>query len=188
MRILAITLILISIEGCDILTTRDSEKPDKPRSNFVTPTTPDLLFKNFSESLKEKVVENYMACFVDNAFLDKDYKFIPSAGSVAQFGALADWDLNSEKQYFNNLKSTTINNVPLILQLNHEISNTQGDSAVYQYDYILSVPFESSSISYRGNLKFNIHFDSRNHWVITRWEDTKNEEYPSWSELKGKYY
>lgn len=188
MKLLLVILLAYVMISCDLLDTREPEKPDAPRTNFITPTTPDLLFQNLSESLKEKVVENYMSCFVDESFLETKYKFIPSAGSIAQFNILADWDLNSERQYFNNLQSATQTGVPIILQLLNEINQPYGDSAVYQYDYILSIPLEGESVTYQGSAQFNIRVDSRNYWVITEWEDTKKENSPSWSELKGRYY
>lgn len=188
MKIILILICIFVLTSCDLLTTRDPEEPDSPRSNFVTPTTPDLLFSNLINSFKEKIVENYIACFVDNSFLDVTYTFTPSAGSVAQFTILNDWDINAERQYFNNLKTLSLQNAPIVIQLNDEVKNTQGNSAVYQYTYSISVPFESENTIYKGNAIFSIHLDSRNNWVITKCEDIRIDDFPSWSELRGKYY
>jgi len=183
-------LILFLFSGCDVLETRDAELPDTQRKSYLPATTPDILFLNIKNSLKEKILENYMASFVDNSFSPKPFIFIPSSESVASFPGLATWDLQSEQQYFNNLIVGTKDNIPIILDLQNEIKSNMGDSAIYQYDYILSLTpnNENLSSSYRGNLKFYINLDSRNQWVISRWEDIKVGDNPTWSALKGALY
>ena len=183
-------LILFFFSGCDVLETRDAELPDTQRKSCLPATTPDLLFLNLENSLKEKILENYMANFVDNSFSQLPFIFIPSSESVASFPGLATWDLQSEQQYFNNLIVGTKDNIPIILDLQNEIKSSMGDSAIYQYDYILSLTpnNENLSSSYRGNVKFNIYLDSRNQWVVSRWEDIKIGDNPTWSVLKGALY
>ena len=181
-------LSFIIFQGCDLLSTRDPELPDAGRSSFIPATTPDLLFNNLKNSLKEKVVENYIGCFVDPAFLNRPYIYIPSAGSGIQFDVFLDWNVYSERQYFNNVKAAASENSPIVLQLLNEISNIVGDSAIYQYEYELTIPFQEESTLYKGICSFHIRNDSRSQWVITRWEDIKNQEFPSWSDLKGQYY
>ncbi len=182
-----LTMVVLAV-GCDLLSTRDPELPEANRSSFVPATTPDLLFTNLTNSFKEKIVENYVGCFVDQSFLNRTYTYIPSAGSGVQFDVFIDWDVLSERQYFNNVQAATTENSPIVLQLLNEVSNISGDSAIYQYEYVLSIPFQEESALYKGNCKFHIRNDSRSQWVITRWEDIKDQEYPSWSELKGQYY
>ncbi len=175
--------------GCELFETRSPEEPNSPRSDFITPTQPSLLFLNLSNSLKQKVVENYMQCFVDESFLEESFKFIPSSGSINQYTVLLDWDIDSERQYFDNLKSQTRTGAQIILDLDNEINNTTADSAVYQYEYFLTIPIlDEDPVVYSGNLLFTVKLDARSNWVITRWEDLKKENFQSWSELKGKYY
>ena len=183
-------LILLLISGCDLLTTRDAELPDTQRTSYLPATKPDILFLNIKNSLKEKVLENYMASFVDISFSPQPFIFIPSSESVASFPGLAEWNLQSEQQYFSNLLVGTKDDIPIILDLQNEIKSNMGDSAIYQYDYILSLTpnNENLSTSYRGNLKFYIYLDSRNQWVISRWEDLKVGNNPTWSILKGALY
>ncbi|MBU0559585.1 MAG: hypothetical protein KKG93_08425 [Bacteroidetes bacterium] len=183
-----ILFIVIILYGCDLLTTRDPEKPESPRSTFVSATTPELLFNNLKDSFKEKIVENYMACFVDEALSDKKFSFVPSAGSSAQYTILNDWSLSSERQYFLNLRSQVSAKVPIVLDLQNMIANIQSDSAVYQFDYLLSVYINSEVRSYQGNVQFNIILDSRNFWVVRGWEDIKKQNFSSWSELKGAFH
>ena len=185
-----ILFLSLSIWSCDILNTRNPEPPDTGRKTYLPATTPDILFRNLKNSLKEKVVENYMACFVDNAFIQIPFLFLASSEAVAAYPTLAEWDLSGEQQYFNNLVVNTRSDVPIILTLQNEIKNTMGDSANYQYDYIITLTPVGDKLqtSYRGNLEFTIYLDSRNQWVIARWVDHKIGNNPSWSELKGILY
>ncbi|MCF6271167.1 MAG: hypothetical protein L3J41_15750 [Melioribacteraceae bacterium] len=189
-KVIIILILLLISSGCDLLTTREAEIPDTRRKNYLPATTPDILFLNLRNSLKEKVLENYMSSFVDISFSQYPFIFIPSSESVASFPTLAEWNLQSEQQYFNNLLVATKDNIPIILDLQNEIKSNMGDSAIYQYDYILSLTPNNENLSstYRGNLKFYIYLDSRNQWVISRWEDLKVGDNPTWSELKGALY
>ena len=105
-------LSLILLCGCDLLSTRDSVDPITARTNFIPASTPDILFSNLVNSFEEKVVENYLACFVDESFLEKSCSFKPSAGAVSKFQNLLSWDLESERQYFNNMISSSEEGVP----------------------------------------------------------------------------
>jgi hypothetical protein len=181
-----IIILLISTAACDLLDTREPETPNVGGNTFVTPTTPDILFHNLAEAFQDKILENYMACFVDAAFTEKQFKFVPSAGSISQF---EDWNLESERSYFNNLRTVPGDGIPITLTLTNEISNTSSDSAVYQFDYSLIVPIagQQENNTYRGKALFRIYQNS-NQWSIGEWEDIKIDDFPSWSELKGRYY
>ena len=189
-RIIIIIMLSFSLISCDLLSTRTPENPDTQRTTYVPATTPDLLFLNLKNSLKEKVLENYFSSFVDLSFSPIPFVFVPSTESVASFPTLATWDLPAEKQYFNNLISKTKDNIPIILDLQNENKNTTGESAVYQYEYIISLTPSDDNLSdsYRGSVRFTINLDSRNQWVITKWEDFKVGSNPTWSDLKGVLY
>ena len=190
MKKIIIILLIVSITGCDLFTNRDPEDPDAARSNYLPATTLDILFSNLKNSLQEKVLENYMASFIDPSFISLPFIFIPSSEAVVKFPSLVDWNLSAERQYFNNLINTTQQSTPIILDLQNEIKNTTGDSAVFQYDYTLTLSSTNENIPsvYKGNVKFYVFLDSRNQWAIGRWEDIKIGNNTSWSELKGALY
>lgn len=190
MKKIIIILLIVSISGCDLFTNRDPEDPDSARSNYLPATTHDILFSNLKNSLQEKVLENYMASFIDPSFIDLPFVFIPSSEAVVKFPSLVDWGLSAERQSFNNIINTTQQSTPIILDLQNEIKNTTGDSAVFQFDYTLTLSSTNENIPsvFKGNVKFFIFLDSRNQWAIGRWEDIKIGTNPSWSELKGAMY
>lgn len=189
-KTLFIFVVVLFISGCDLLSTREAEKPDTQRSDFKIATTPQQLFQNLQDAFRERIPRNYEVCFVDQSFLNKKFVFIPSAGSTLKYNVLVDWTIEDEKQYFNNLISKATKNAFIILSLTNEISSTQGDSAQYTFDYQITVPSEDESIphDFEGSAQFNINLDANNQWVITRWQDIKKEGFPSWSELKGIFF
>ncbi len=189
MKLVYFTLIIF-LFSCGLTDTRQPEDPETPRSDFIAATTPEILFNNLTKSLEEKITENYLSSFVDTSFLNIKYSFIPSASSLNQFSDLANWNIESERQFFNNLKAVAVENSPIILVLQNENSNIQIDSAIYEYDYNITLTTSDASLSnmYEGSVRFTIHRDSRNWWVISKWEDIESGTNPSWSELKGRLY
>ncbi|GAB4143590.1 MAG: hypothetical protein Fur0015_11970 [Ignavibacteriales bacterium] len=181
-------ILVFTMFSCDLLNTRDPEPPEKPRTNFINPTTAEIVFQNFTSSIADKVLENYISCFVDKSFINEDFKFIPSTGSVNQFPILQDWDINSEKQYFTNLISQIEKNQKINLVLSNMEKRVFPDSTLIQYDYFFSVTFPEQTQTYKGVSQFTLRNDSRNFWVITKWLDIKVENFLSWSELKGRMY
>ncbi|MBN1301037.1 MAG: hypothetical protein JW995_07450 [Melioribacteraceae bacterium] len=179
---------MLYLTSCDLLTTRDPEKPSAPRDDFITPTQPSILFQNLKNSFRQKVVENYLQCLADEAFSDDEFRYIPSAG-ISQSEIFIDWDVNAERQYFNTLLSRVEQQSEIILELNNEEKTISSDSARYQFEYVLKAVYVGASeVTYKGNSLFTVKTDRRSNWVITKWEDIKVDDYPSWSELKGSNY
>lgn len=191
MKYIFLILLFTPFMGCDIFNTREAETPDQPRSNFQLPLTPDQLLDNFINAYKEKNLQNYLSCFSDSSFTKKTFQFIPSSGAVSIYPSYENgWNRKDEEQYFNNLKSKVSPNLPITVVFNNGVSIQQGDSLIYSAGYSVSVPFEESNIPlfYQGELKFYLSRDSRLVWVITTWQDIKNTQDPSWSDLKGRLY
>ncbi len=185
---LYIIFLFALLTSCDIFTTRTPEEPDKPSSNFLAATSPAILFNNLKSSVEEKIVENYISCFVDTSYLKKKYNFIAATGSIAQYPVLKNWSLSEEKQYFINLISKLPEGKNIELTLTNTQLNLFGDSAVYYYDYNLVVYSDNKLIGgpYKGSAQFKIFTDSRNQWSIVEWQDIKKENYSCWSDLKGR--
>jgi hypothetical protein len=169
--------------GCDIFSSRNPESPELPRANYTPATSPEILLQNLSNSFKDRVLENYMSCFSE-----KKFQFYPSAGSVAKFTFLLNWTLQDERQYFNNLVNQVTQNSQIVLSFQNEQKSLYGDSVSYSATYSLSVPFSDDQKPkyYQGNVHFLFIKDQSNQWVISNWQDIKDDKYPSWSELKGR--
>ena len=190
MKNIWLLILLFLVVSCDIFETRDPESPNTGRTDFITPTTPELLFNNMKSSLQEKVVENYMQCLVDPALSEDQFIFVPTASSMQNYPTLNNWERESERQYFNNLKTSVDDGSGILLELFNEFQNIQGNSATFQYDYRIVISSVDQAIpgEYRGTAIFTILLDNRNYWVIKSWEDIGIESYSSWSDLKGRFY
>ncbi|MEJ5350278.1 MAG: hypothetical protein WHS65_01670 [Melioribacteraceae bacterium] len=184
-HIIIISLLLVS---CDIFSTRTPEEPNKPSSSYLTATSPEILFSNFKSSVEEKIIENYISCFVDTSFLKKKFIFIPASGSSAQYPVLNNWTIREEKQYFINLISKLPQGKNIILLIENTQTNLFGDSAVYYFDYALTINSNNQLIggTFKGTAQFKIFSDSRGQWSIVEWQDIKKENFLCWSDLKGR--
>lgn len=185
-----IIILLFGLSSCDLFSTRQPELPTTSSNSQIPATTPDILFSNFTSSIEEKVLDNYLTCFADPAFSNKKFAFIASAAVSVQFPVLSSWGIESERQYFNNLKTISLTGNSITLALSNQINTPLGDSAVYQVDYSLTINTKDQSVTgdYKGTAQFKIYLDKRNQWVIGTWEDIRKSEQKSWSDLKGRLY
>jgi hypothetical protein len=185
-----VLLLMFLFASCDFLQTRDAEEPNTSRDDFLPSTSPEILFQNLTNAFKNKVTENYISCFVDPAYTNKTFNFVPTASASVIYPVFQNWDLNSERDYFNSLVNILPKETPIILSLTQLGYTQYGDSAVYDFSYLINLNFENENLSptYQGNLKFTIVLDSRQQWVISKWIDFEQDGLPSWSELKGRSY
>jgi hypothetical protein len=177
--------------GCGLFSTRSAEAPDQPRSDFQQAVTPDILIENLVNSLQDKDVENYMATFSDPSFGGRTFTFSPSSSALSQYPSLSEgWGTKNEEQYFNNLIAKVSSSQSITLTLTNVSTSPQGDSLIYTASYTLNVPNSDPNLPqyYAGDLKFNMMIDSRSVWTIYYWQDSKNSDNPTWSDLKGRVY
>ena len=191
MKKLIFIIASLLISGCDLFNTRDAEQPQKPRSDYQTAFTPEILISNLINSLKDKDIENYLSCLSDSSFTKKLFTFSPSSEALSQFPALGDnWNKTNESQYLNNLKIRIPDELPVTLILSNSSSSLHGDSVTFVASYSLNVPISDGTVptNYQGELIFELALDSRSVWSIYFWRDIKRSDSPSWSELKGRFY
>ncbi len=184
-----ILLVIIFLSGCDILSTRDPEKPQQQGTSLPPATIPAILFQNLINSFEKKVTDNYLSCLADSSLINEKFKFIPDGSAINKYSIFENWNRESERRYFNNLKNNIAINKPITISLLNEVSNNMGEEALYQYDYIIT--FENSTLGteiYKGIAEFRIKIDRNNIWVITEWTDRSISGFNCWSDLKGRYY
>jgi len=177
--------------GCDLFITREAESPETKGATYQPAFSPDTLISNFINALAEKNTQNYIASFSDPAFSNKTFIFIPSAAAAAKFPVLADgWSLADEEQYFNNVISKVFDDVRITLIIKETERSVLGDSVLYSASYSLNVPHNDITISniFQGEMKMKLIRDSRSIWSIYYWEDIRNTNESSWSDLKGLFY
>lgn len=184
-------LFVITLVGCDLFNTREPEKPDENRSNFLPPKEPSTVIENLKNSFNDKNPQNYIACFIDTIFVNKVFVFIPSSEAASTYSFLTqDWGLDDERRYFSSVISKVPKDFPMTLTFSDEsYSSLSGDTLVYSANYFINIPHNSSEPkNYSGNLQFNLIRDSRSDWSIYYWKDTRSSSLPSWSEMKGIFY
>jgi hypothetical protein len=181
---------VVFFHGCDLFTTRTPEKPSETSSSFIPPTSPSIVIDNFINAIRERNTENYVSCFVDSTF--SSYRFSFQAAQTAQtvYGSLfLDWNLTSERTYFENLRSRVPTGGESTLILTDDRLSLQADSAVYTATYTLIVQHTVQNIPQQaqGTLQFTLSPDLYNNWAIHRWIDNKAGNDSSWSDLKARF-
>ena len=191
MKNLVIILLLFLAVSCDIFETRDAESPDQARSNYQPATSPEILIQNLIDSFADKDVVNYQNTF-ETGLSSKDFTFIPSSTALSRFQNLwPTWNIDDEVQYFNNMKTTVPDELPVLLSglsISPESFSIFGDSLKYNSEYFISVPqINSEPLIFQGNLELSM-INVSTVWLVYFWKDNAIEDNPSWSDLKGSVY
>ena len=181
------------IAGCDLLTTRDPEKPSESSSSFVPPTSPNIVIDNLTNAIRERNTENYIRCFVDSTFSQLRYSFQAAQSAQTAYGPVFhEWDLSSEQNYFQNMcsKVPTGGESTLILT-GAQFESIQADSAVYSATYTLVIQHTEKDIQEQqaeGTILLMLSLDRNNNWAIHRWMDyNKSGNDFSWSDFKARF-
>ena len=190
MKLFIYIFLLFAVVSCDIFNTRDAEPPDQARSNFIPATSPEILIQNLISSFAEKDVVNYQNTFAA-ASSGRLFTFVPSGSALSIYQDVwANWNIDAEVQYFNNVKSTVPDDLPisLTLSISPESFSILGDSLKYSSEYFISVPqLNGDPLIFKGNVEFSM-INSNTVWLLYYWKDNAIEDNPSWSDLKGSVY
>jgi len=187
-KLLIIVLLSGIVTSCDLFTTRSPEEPEGSSSGVVAAHTPEALFENMKSALEDGIVENYMACFVDDSYLNMNYIFTPASGAIINYPNLSEWGLEKEELYFKTLVSKLKSGTDI--SFDYTITQKDYNQTYYEYSISYTISFQSSSLTgdYQGTSLFKIYTDSRSQCVIVEWQDIKKENYSCWSDLKGRTY
>lgn len=190
MKYLVFILSLMFLISCDIFNTRDAAEPDEGRSDYFTASEPGILIQNLMNSFSDKDVVNYKNSFV-TGFSNKVFSFLPSGTALLTYSNIwPTWNLDSEVEYFNNLKITAPDDLPVTLTLSLSLESfgiILGDSLKYTSEYSINVPQKNSDArNYQGNLEFSMTRESGSVWAIYFWKDNAVGNNSSWSDLKGE--
>jgi len=190
MKKFIVIFVLLSLTACDIFETRDAEDPEESRSNYTTPSEPEILIQNLINSFSDKDADNYVKSFTDPAFSNKVFFFLPTSSALQTWSNIwTDWNVDKEFQYFQNLITVAPEELPITLIFKSEDYNHLGDSLIYIAQYFISIPqLNDEPINYEGNIKFSMVRDMRDTWAIYFWQDHAISESQSWSDLKGTSY
>lgn len=192
LKILNFVLICFLFTSCQLFKTREPELPTEvsTQSNWKQPVTPEITLENLRNSIADRNTENYIRCFVDPNFSERIFTFIPTQEAQIQYPEIfKNWNLSSERNYFNNLKSNVPSSGSSNLFLSGNFQSFGADSAIYHAVYLVSFQHTVKDIpqSAKGNLQFYLAPDRSGNWVIYKWIDIKIQGEFSWSELKAKF-
>jgi len=182
--------LVAALIGCGLFEPRDPEEPAQGSLNFPPQTDPVIVITNLQNAIAVKNVANYANCFADQPAFTRPFLFTPSAEASAQYpGALRNWSIQAERDYFQNLIARSPANGFASLILSPKGETVSADSVLYDFDYVFT--FEHTEPEFprtaRGNLRFTVVRNGNNFWAIADWLDYKTTEDATWSLFKGKF-
>ncbi len=196
MRLVPLISILF-LTSCGLFDTRNPEEPETGRNTFIPPTTPQDVIFNLTNSIKEKSVDNYLACLAEKDEINGGgFMFEPASEVNARYPGLFElWDKNAESRYINPLFSNLSDEISPGLDFPEIHNENYVDSALYYGKYTLKLheQIEGFELEYAGNFRFTIIKDNSGLWSIGRWTDLKldtevDTNIETWSEIKAKLY
>lgn len=182
--------LLLSAHGCGIFEPRTPQDPTQPSLDFQPPTDPLTVISNFQSAIAQKSVPNYVQCLSDPATAPRAFSFIPSSEGTAVYASLfRNWTIAEEQAYFQNLSNRTTPTSVSSLVLTQKNMSLSPDSAVLEYDYVLTFEHTVAGFPTRasGDAQFVLLRSTSNIWTICRWSDFKTTSDVSWSLFKGKF-
>ncbi len=186
-KVILIIALVVAAKGCGVFETRTPQTPVTVRSTYVPPTSPDLVLTNLEYAIQEKNSDNYVKCLSPTFF-----QYVPDSKSQLIYGTIfQNWNVNSEKNYYNNLISQTNSDASSTLFFDNPVTtNITPDSVIYQADYILVYQHNRANVpkSAIGNLTLTMKANESNLFYIEKWEDFRKHDTDfTWSELKANF-
>lgn len=195
-RVVVAVVIVSTVAGCNLFSTRTPEPPGSGTVQFDQPTSELIVVANMLSAIGQKNTEAFMLCLADTlqGFSPaQQYSFEPSAEAGARFGAkFTSWSRTDERQAFLALVSRLgPDQVPTVTLGDAHFDVRSPDSAVYVATYLLQLPIALPSVPTRvaGTLRWTIVPNRLGLWAISRWRDAAsaaNDSIPdTWSTLKA---
>lgn len=189
-------MMIITLGGCELFSTRPPEQPDSSLPTFYPPTSAAVVISNFTNAFINKNSGQYKSCFLDSALAHTGpYRYWPSAEAAGRYPSIFDeWTISQEESYFISLISAVPSEDTLALEWsNVQFDFMPPDSAVYTADYRIEAPhnYEALANEFSGNAQITIVALNNGNWYINRWIDTKIESDTiknTWSILKAGTY
>ncbi len=184
--------LLVPLTSCNIFETRATKPPNETRSHYFIPTTDSLVIENLKYAIEERNTDNYIKCFSDTSFSGMPFAFIPSQEALLLHPTIfSDWDITSEKYYFDKLRISTQENSVSTLILTQPQRSVSSDSVHFTSPYTLSfIHNKNFSRVARGYLEMLLVLNrTKGIWSIQRWNDFKLQQDSSltWSDWKALF-
>ncbi len=189
-HILLIMTSVVFFVSCELFQTRDAEPPDTGNVGvFLQPDRPEVVLDNLISAVENLNAVNYTRCLIESGF-----RFNPSNTALNSSPEIwANWSVEDEKTYFNNLRAAATNNSGHRLTLS-DISTelSSNDSRQVFADYTLTVLHNRSNLgvptTISGTFALRLQLEDDGLWTISEWTDISNGGEYSWSDLKAAFY
>lgn len=166
----------VLLTGC-FFSTRSPEAPSGGGSSWQLPTSPDVVFANFTNAYNDKNLTNYLRSFTTDFLFQAD----PRDTLLAPRGRYANWNLSVETQ----VTTSIFNQTSVALTFTNPHGTTGENTADWYQDYELRIA-GAASLYARGTGHFFFRKDMDGFWAIYSWVDAKTDT-TDWGQIKGNY-
>lgn len=166
----------VLLSGC-FFDTRSPAAPSGGGSVWQLPTSPDVVFANFTNAYDDKNLTNYMRSFTTDFVFQAD----PRDTTLAQRGRYANWTYSVESQ----VTTSIFNQTSVALTFSNPHGQTETNTADWYQDYELRIT-GAAALYARGTGHFFFRKDTDGFWAIYLWVDAKTDT-TDWGQIKGNY-
>jgi hypothetical protein len=181
---------MIVVSGCELFETRPAEPPDTGNVGvFLQPDRPEVVLDNLISAVENLNPVNYSRCLISNG-----YRYNPSNSALNSSPEMwANWSIDDERTYFNNLRAAATNSGGHRLALtNISTELSSNDSRQVFANYTLTVLHNRTNLgvptTISGTLALRLQLGEDGLWSIREWTDISSGGEYSWSDLKAAFY
>ena len=175
-----LVLVLAVVRCTNPFSVRSPEPPTTGQNiGFNLQANPDSLLSKIALAFVNSNAESYIECFAEDGF-----SYLASPNEANRFG---DWDLLSEKRYFEQLV-LGVEDVTFSRTAEPSRLLETPSSAELSFRYSIAVKSTSKTERYQGESLLRIDQAGSGFWHITSWQDFSAEGSDStWSTLRANY-
>lgn len=171
--------------------TRTPEPPKGQKSNWMPPTSANIVITNMEFAIRERNSLNYLRCLSDSLGTGKRFRFNADPLVSKNYPTLfSGWTKGNEETYINQLfvsylpKDSTSQ-----IQLVFQRENVFQDSTIFLYNYKLKLGHTFASDQcprlVEGQAEFRLIRDELGEWSIYYWADYRIGKKETWSQIKA---
>ena len=187
----AFLLVTVVICGCGLFEPRTPEPPGVSGTPWTPTTAPEIVLDNLVNSMKDKVIANYM----QNISTDTTtvaFAFHPDPAdsfdlSSTRPGVYDNWTREVERQATQSIFDEAAS-LTLTFQKRDSTVFVGTDQCVFYYTYLLQATYKTGATEYlAGLVEFHLRLEG-SYWYLFLWIDKRDPNFPllrTWGNLKG---
>lgn len=186
-------MLIISISGCGLFTTREPEDPSGlSGSGWQFPSSPGDVMENLTNAFGSRSSVDYLRSFSPGDNDDQGFVFIADPETIRDFPVrFSNWGITREQKFAESIFHPTVTPLDSIVAFDYTIERESfiGDSSRISANYDLHIGhmLEDLPTDFNGRCELTLHRSADGGWFVTRWEDFRSESSVCLSDLKAQF-